>query len=61
MKTAEVCRTLAAQYRKKAEAEGVSLRMADALRTIANSYIALAAQYEHLIAIGDEETAKQIH
>ena len=58
MKSAEACRTLAAQYREKAETEGVSPKMAEALRAIANSFATLATQFEIMANIaGDEKQA----
>ncbi|QOG20559.1 hypothetical protein [Bradyrhizobium sp. SEMIA] len=55
MLTAEECRKLALDYRRKADVSGVTPRTATVLRNIAKSLIGLAKQYDMLAAIEDEE------
>jgi hypothetical protein len=55
MRTADECRKLAMDFRRKAEAAGVTPRAANVLRNIAKSLTALASQYDMLAAIADDE------
>ncbi|PWE79367.1 hypothetical protein XF30_24005 [Bradyrhizobium sp. SUTN9-2] len=56
MRSAEECRKLASDYRRRAEEDGVSPRMANLFKNIANSLSGLASQFELLTAVAAEES-----
>ncbi|QAU38335.1 hypothetical protein [Bradyrhizobium guangdongense] len=57
MLNAEECRTLAEQYRERANQESVP-RVANVLRSVCHAYLALASQLELLASVERQEIAR---
>ncbi|AMA57775.1 MULTISPECIES: hypothetical protein [unclassified Bradyrhizobium] len=58
MLKAEECRTLAAQYRARANDRKSAKRLANVLLSVSNAYLALASQLDLLASVEHQESAR---